>query len=163
MILCSDVLPIDEREMSAAEAWEIYGELAEFENVSFDRFSARLKAHRIQVGKRQVSALNEELALHHDKQVNPSKLVNERGELVFSQDWRNMKQLRKDVKKGRHLRMTPSQLQARRKVYHPYKKTHIQRAYIPRSVTAKILRVLGVETGENICQNFRGQLRFELG
>jgi hypothetical protein len=55
--------------------------------------------------------------------VNPSKLVNERGGVVFSQHWRaTMKKLRKDVKKGRHLRMTPSQLQARRKVYHPYKK-----------------------------------------
>jgi hypothetical protein len=51
-----------------------------------------------------------------------SQIVNERGELVFSQDWRAMKQMKKDVKKGCHLRMTPSQLQARHKVYHPYNK-----------------------------------------
>jgi hypothetical protein len=48
--------------MSAAEAWEINGKLAEFENVSFfDRFSARLKAYRIQVGSDKFPLLTKSL------------------------------------------------------------------------------------------------------
>ena len=58
------ILPLDDDEYSAAEAWrDVYSRMAEFEEVPFKQFEKQLKAHRKQVQRREDEAIADELRL----------------------------------------------------------------------------------------------------
>jgi hypothetical protein len=115
------LLPLDENEMSAKEAWDtIYQYIAEFANVPFHQFKAHLNDHRKQVRARLEISFTEEMALAHDRLLHPRKTHNHRGEQVF--DYSPAKQcLRDDVKNKVHTTMSALELQATRPEYQSFK------------------------------------------
>ena len=125
LIVISDLeeslLPLHDKEMSAKVAWNrVYMRLAEFTNVPFAMFEARLKDHRKQVKARLATSLAEEQALVHDRQLYPRQTHNHRGEPVF--DLSPAKEcLREDVKNKLHTTMSSSELQATRPEYQGFK------------------------------------------
>jgi hypothetical protein len=120
--LQAGILPIDEEEMSAEEAWAVcYRHMAEFvmAGVVFDQFKERLRDHRKQIGDLVTRATQEEEALVHDRAIFPRQTKNHRGEPVF--DMSNAKMLlRGDVADGKHLTMQPALLQQSRREYQPF-------------------------------------------
>ena len=104
--LISGVLPLDETELSAEEAWELcYQHMAEFVPVVFSQFEARLKDHRRQVKKDMGRSMKEQALMERDRLLFPRKHVNERGEIVF--DMHPAKELlRDDVKNKRYANMS---------------------------------------------------------
>jgi hypothetical protein len=95
--------------MSAEEAWEIhYRHMADFDEVVFSQFKARLADHRRLVRRDLHTAAHEAAALAHDRLLFPRQPTNERGELVF--DLHPAKRLlREDLRTQRHVGLTPSQ------------------------------------------------------
>ena len=118
------LLPVDEEEMSAEEAWSIcYQHLAEFVSagVVFDQFfKERLRDHRKQVRGQKTRATQEEEAMVHDRAIFPPQTTNHCGEPVFDVSEAKML-LRGDVADGKHLTMQPALLQQSRREYHPFK------------------------------------------
>jgi hypothetical protein len=116
------VLPDNEEELSAAEAWSIcYQHLAEFvtAGVVFDQFKERLRDHRKQIRCQKTRATDEEEAMVHDRGMFPRQTKNHRGEPVF--DVSNAKiLLRGDVADGKHLTMKPAELQRTRREHNPF-------------------------------------------
>jgi hypothetical protein len=113
------VLPVDEEECSIEEAWRFYSQMAEFVPVAFSQFKERVKGHRKQC-REQITRSDLELEmLAHDRQLFPRQMVNHRGEPGFDLSAAKML-LRADVKEGKHLRMTPSQLQLSQAAYAPF-------------------------------------------
>jgi hypothetical protein len=110
MNLIDGILPVEAKRVPAEEAWEIYKTMDEFANVVFDQFNERLKDHRKQVGENKIRAAKELDALAHDRCLFPRQPVNHRGELVFDLHPAKLL-LRADVKAGKHLTMTPRELQ----------------------------------------------------
>jgi len=108
--LIDDALPIEASRMPAQEAWKIYKTMDEFANVVFDQFNERLRDHRKQVGENKIRAARELDALAHDRRLFPRQMVNHRGQLVFDLHPAKLL-LRADVLAGKHLRMTPRDLQ----------------------------------------------------
>ena len=108
------VLPVDESELSAEEAWElVYSQMAEFirpETVVFSQFKERLRDHRKKHGEGVTRAALESEALDHDRRLFPRQTENNRGEPVFDLSAAKLL-LRADIAEGKHHRMTPSQLQ----------------------------------------------------
>ena len=92
------------------EAWEIYKTMDKFANVVFDQFKERLQDHRKQVGADKIRAAKDLNALAHDRCLFPRQLVNDRGELVFDLHPAKLL-LHADVIAGKHLSMTPRELQ----------------------------------------------------
>ena len=117
--LISGLLPYDEEECTAEEAWEhYYKHTVEFveEDVQFSQFKARLKDHRKQVTENVIRARQDDVAVSYDRSLFPRKEKNDRGELVF--DLHEAKKLlRHDVKRGRHLGKSPKQLRETRDEY----------------------------------------------
>jgi hypothetical protein len=115
------LLPLNENEMSAKEAWDtIYQYTAEFANVPFHQFKAHLNNHRKQVRARLEISFTEEMALAHDQLLHPRKTHNHHGEQVF--DHSPAKQcLRDDVKNKVHTTMSALELQATRPEYRGFK------------------------------------------
>jgi len=122
--LISGVLPLEQSEMTAEEAWEVcYKHLAEFvsDQVEFSQFKVRLEDHRKQVGGDLLRAQQDAAAVQHDRALFPRQERNARGELVF--DMHPAKALlRADVQAGRHLTMKPEDLQATREEYMEFDK-----------------------------------------
>jgi hypothetical protein len=115
-----EILPIDAAQMPAAVAWELYyGQMAEFNEVVFSQFEARLKDHRKKYGKLVIRSARESEALAHDRRLFPRQNENCRGEPVFDLSAAKLL-LRADVAEGKHTSMTPSQLQATRDEYKPF-------------------------------------------
>ena len=112
----SGILPVDAAELSAEEAWEIYEQMAEFVEVVFSQFEARLKDHRRRAKEQVNRSARESEALAHDRCLFPRQMENGRGEQVFDLSAAKLL-LRADVEDGKHLRMTPMQLQMTREEY----------------------------------------------
>jgi hypothetical protein len=93
--------------------------MAEFVEVVFSQFEARLKDHRKQVGGEIARSERESEALMHDRRLFPRQMENCRGEPVFDLSAAKML-LRGDVEAGKHLTMTPLQLQQTRTEYRPF-------------------------------------------
>jgi hypothetical protein len=116
----SGVLPVDEEECSAEDAWTfVYSKIADFDPVIFSQFKERVKDHRKQCREKITRADLELEMLLHDRQFFPRQMENNRGEPVFDLSAAKML-LRDDVREGRHLAMTPSQLQQSRAAYAPF-------------------------------------------
>ena len=117
-------------DVTAAEAWEFYSSLAEFEGIQKDQFMKRLKDHRTQNNKMRAWAIEEEKRWRHDRRLHPRQATNERGEPVFDMD--PAKQLlRADIQAGMHEKFkTPAKLQASRTEYKKFSsKIFRQRIY----------------------------------
>ena len=108
--LIDGILPVEASRITAEEAWEVYKTMDEFAIVVFDQFKARLQDHRKQVAENKIRAARELDALRHDRRLFPRQTVNHQGELVFDLHPAKLL-LRADVKAGKHLRMTPRELQ----------------------------------------------------
>jgi hypothetical protein len=108
--LIDGTLPVEASRGTAEEAWEVYNMMDEFANVVFQQFKDHLKDHRKQVGENKICATKDLEALMHDRRVFPRQLVNHQGELVF--DLHPAKLLLcADILAGKHLCMTPRELQ----------------------------------------------------
>ena len=101
--------------------YEYYHQFPEFEKVCFQQFKDRLTDYFKAAERDRHLALRDARVLWHDRKRQPAQTRNERGELVFDQH-RAKKLLRKDVKNGVHLTMTPSQLRLTRPEYQEFKK-----------------------------------------
>jgi hypothetical protein len=113
------ILPVDDEECSIEEAWTFYSQMAEFVTVVFSQFKERVRDHRKQC-REQITRSDQELEmLAHDRQLFPRQMVNHRGEPVFELSPAKML-LRADVREGKHLTMTPSQLQLSQTAYAPF-------------------------------------------
>jgi hypothetical protein len=111
------LLPVDASELSAEEAWElVYQHMAEFNEVVFSQFEARLRDHRRRAKEQVTRSTRESEALAHDRHIFPRQMENGRGQPVFDLSSAKML-LRADVEDGKHLRMKPLQLQRTREEY----------------------------------------------
>ena len=113
--LRSGLLPVDEEEVSAEEAWEHCSNLPDFVGlgVIFDQFKKRLADHRKQVGARVKRAMWDSAACEHDILKHPHPSHNHRGQRNFHLSPAE-KLLREDVRAGHHLGLCPSELQLTR-------------------------------------------------
>eukprot|EP00957_Ditylum_brightwellii_P179602 13681495-Ditylum_brightwellii.AAC.1 len=85
----------------------------------FDIFETRLKDHQKQVLKLKDLSSFELQALHHDHVLHPRTEKDCDGNVVF--DLSEAKKLpKKDIKDGKHLVMTPAELQHSHDKYKPY-------------------------------------------
>ena len=100
--LTDETIPLDEKELSAEEAWELYKDEEGFKGVvDFDQFKRQLKAHRDQVSKQRKKSNKEQEAFEHDLKLYPRRLHNHKGQLKF--DYSDAKLLlREDVEQGNH-------------------------------------------------------------
>jgi hypothetical protein len=115
------LLPADATVMSAEEAWEIcYSHMAEFVDVVFSQFQARLKDHRRRAGEQMSRAAFESNALAHDRRLFPRATENSHGEPVFDLSPAKLL-LQADVADKKHEEMTPSELQQTRNEYKIFK------------------------------------------
>lgn len=115
------VLPLDENELSAGEAWQVlYCHIAEFAKVPFTQFRDRLRDHRAQFQRALNRAVDEEAAMMRDRQLHPRQTHNIHGEPVF--DMSDAKAfLREDVENGLHHIMSAVDLRESRPVYQIFK------------------------------------------
>jgi hypothetical protein len=119
--LIDDILPVESARISAEDAWEIYKEMDEFATVVFGQFKARLQTHRGQVTAHKIRAAQELEFLVHDRSlVGPRQNVNHRGELVFDLHPAKLL-LRADINAGKHLSMTPWELQRTNEAYQMFR------------------------------------------
>ena len=121
MDLKNGVLPLDETELSASEAWRtVYGILDDFVHVPFKQFEKQLQAHREQVKHANMARERDAISIAYDRKLYPSKIRNHRNEVVFDKS-PAQPLLREDVKNGLHERMTVGALKAMRSEYTPFK------------------------------------------
>jgi hypothetical protein len=105
------ILSTDEDVLSAEETWTTcYSKVWEFRHVPFKQFKARLKDHRAQYKNNLARAMDEDIALNHDRGIHPRRFHNNRGEPVFDLSVAKAL-LQQDVEDGVHLTMTPAELQ----------------------------------------------------
>jgi hypothetical protein len=94
--------------------------MAEFVPVIFSQFKGRVRDHRKQC-REQITRSDRELdVLAHDRQLFPRQMENHRGEPVLFDLSAAKLLLRADVREGKHLTMTPSQLQQSQAAYAPF-------------------------------------------
>ena len=109
------VISLDETDTAEALFYGMYQYTPEFiaEQVKFEQFKDRLAGHRKQLKHKIESPAWEMAALAHDRLKCPQKTHNEKGEKIFY--WTEaMELLKQDIDDGKHLTMTPTQLQATR-------------------------------------------------
>lgn len=115
--LHNGICPLTEDELSAEEAWlTCYVNLPEFGRVGFEQFKKQLKAHRQQVMKKHVAAVNQGIAFQHDRQIYPEALYYDNGLHIFRHS-PAYQLLVSDVENGLHDEMTPKALHATRPEY----------------------------------------------
>ena len=103
-------LPLDEKKVSAKQAWTVYQKLPEFQGVCYEQFKDRLSDHRRAVQKKTTQYEREELAFQHDCIIHPRDETHDRrGNLIFSRHPASAL-LREDLNNGAYPRMTPSEL-----------------------------------------------------
>ena len=121
------ILPVEESKMSAEEAWDLcYQHMAEFIDVVFSQFEARLRDHRKQVKGDLRHAQEEEAFLAHDRRIFPRSSTDHRGKLVF--DLHPAKEiLRDDVSQKKHVGLTPFALWKTRDKYQEFDQEIFQR------------------------------------
>lgn len=115
--LVQGILPLEESEMSAEDAWILLYENEEgFEDVVFRQFKERLKAHRKQVKGTLGRSKFEEECLRHDRMLFPREEVDDDGVPFF--DLHPAKQLlEEDVAINKHKQMSPKELRQTREEY----------------------------------------------
>lgn len=147
-------LAIDEKDMSAQDAWDqCYSLLPEFANVPFRQFEAHLKEHRTQLANRMENALSEERALDGDRLLHPRHTHNSRGEPVF--DLSEAKQfLREDVANKLHTTMSSSELQQSRAEYRGFKRHKFKDRIHQEVRRQKFLHYLDLERSKKFARNF---------
>ena len=120
--LRTGVLPLDENEASAEEAWEHYRHLPAFqgEGVQFEQFKKRLADHREQIGGRIERAMFDGAAVAHDWMKHPYPTHNQHGKPNFHLSPAE-ELLRQDISNNRHVGLLPSQLQSTRDEYKVFK------------------------------------------
>ena len=119
--LVGGILSLDDDEIPAQVAWDTtYKHLAEFANVPFEQFQARLKDHREQVEGDLGRAYQERNNYFHDRALFPRKLTNHRGEPIFDLHPAKML-LRSDVAEGKHKVMKPLLLWQSRVEYQQFR------------------------------------------
>ena len=110
-------LPLNEKKVSAKQAWTVYHELPEFKGVCYKKFKDRLSDHRRAVQKQKSQYEREELAFQHDRIIHPRDETHDRrGKLIFSHHPAS-NLLCQDLKNGAYPRMTPSELRNSRPEY----------------------------------------------
>jgi hypothetical protein len=115
--LIDDILPVEAARISAEDAWPIYKEMEAFATVVFGQFKERLRTHRVQVTAHKIRSAQELAFLVHDQSLlGPRHNVNHRGELVFDLHPAKLL-LRADILAGKHLGMTPQELQRTNEAY----------------------------------------------
>lgn len=109
---------------TAEELWPFYRKQPEFvkEKVMFSQFAERLADHRKQAERTKDLARRDSRDVQRDRSLYPRKTHNQRGELVWDIHPAK-KKLRKDVKRGKHLKMTPSELRQTRPEYRLFRKS----------------------------------------
>lgn len=116
--LNNEILPLDESELSAFEAWDLhYSHLVEFRDVVFSQFEARLADHRAQIKHKGNHITRQMQALNLDRSLHPERTHNRKGELVFYTS-RAFPKLIQDVAGELHLTMTWPQLWHSRPEYY---------------------------------------------
>jgi len=114
--LVQGILPLEDSEMSAEEAWTHYENAEGFEDVVFSQFKDRLKAHWKQVKTTLARSRYEEECLEHDRKLFPRKEVDENGIPIF--DLHPAKELlAEDVSNNKHEGITPDELRLTRVEY----------------------------------------------
>ena len=117
-------LPLDERALSAKEAWEkTYSKIAEFKDVPFSQFADRLADHRKQVEKDHNASIRNEVALLNSRSVYPRAAFKHNCEKVF--DMSPAKDLlRSDIKANfaQKAKKTPEEIRLSRPEYLEFKK-----------------------------------------
>jgi hypothetical protein len=128
--LTDGVLPLDDAEVSAEEAWATcYTNLPEFSNVGFEQFKRQLKAHRKQLKEKTQAADTQEAALLHDRVLYPERTHYASGVRIFRMS-PALPLLQADIQSGRHNELTPSALRASRPEYAEWElKVFTQRIY----------------------------------
>jgi hypothetical protein len=113
----SGILPLDAKELSAKEAWDIvYQHMVEFHGVPYTQFRDRLNDLRKAYKKKKTNVMWDAEAIQHDRLLHPRKACNHRGEPVFSISVA-LELLAKDVKEKKHKRMKPKVLRQTRPEY----------------------------------------------
>ena len=107
--LAAEVLPVEEDVCSAEEAWEYYGQLAEFEDVPFSQFEYQLKQHRKQVDDKFMSAMKHWAVLQEDRAKHSKRTTYDNGRRIFRHS-AAYKKLHEDVYARRHLSLSPTAL-----------------------------------------------------
>lgn len=111
------VLPLEESEVSAKEAWtSCYVNLREFGNVEFEQFKRQLAAHRKQVKAKKRAANTQETAFQHDRQLYPERQAYSNGRRIFRMSSAQTL-LEDDIKNKRHRGLKPSAFRATRPEY----------------------------------------------
>ena len=114
--LVQGIVPLENSEMSAEEAWTHYQNEEGFENIVFSQFKVRLAAHRKQVKATLLRSRYEEECLRHDRKLFPRKEVDDDGVPFF--DLHPGKELlAEDVANDKHKKMTPEELRQTRDEY----------------------------------------------
>lgn len=112
--LMDEVLPLEENEVSAKEAWtSCYINLREFANVEFEQFKRQLAAHRKQIKAKKQAANTQESAFQHDRQLYPERHAYSNGRRIFRMS-PAQSLLEDDIKNKRHRGMKPSAFRATR-------------------------------------------------
>ena len=110
------ILPMDDSEMDAVEAWAWYKGLAAFEPVCFEQFEAQLEAHR-----KQVKADNHNIdvaaaAFDHDMKLRTQATHNHNGRPLFCRsDAQPL--LEEDVVNKKHIGLDPDEFRHTRQEY----------------------------------------------
>ena len=146
------ILPLDEQEMSAQEAWETcYKYLPEFVSpgVTFEQFEARLKDHRKQVSDKMAESAAQMQAYQHDLSLFPRKMRNQRGERVF--DLHPAKPLlREDIRMKKHTQMKPSELRMTCPEYQDFKPKIFEQRVYQEVRRQKFLFYIGLKRAEKL-------------
>ena len=112
--LLKGVLPVDAKELSAEDAWELsHKNMVEFKDAPFEQFKDRHRDHRRQMKNGLQRDDIEKEASQHNRNLCPGQPKNSKGELVFDLHPAKLL-LRKDVAERKHLMMKPMELQERR-------------------------------------------------
>lgn len=115
--LRSGVLPLENEDMTARQAWDlVYSHLIEFHGVEYAQYYRNLRSHRAQVKKQRSNISWMVTALEHDRRLHPARTKNARGEPIFHLTIAKAA-LEQDVKDKKHLKMKPAQLQKTRECY----------------------------------------------
>ena len=92
----------------------------EFKDISYSSFKKYFEEATEKAAKRRARSAQEEEWMQHDRTIHPRKTHNHRGEPVFDMDETAKSRLRRDVEKGYHKRLTPTELWHMRSVYRKY-------------------------------------------
>ena len=110
-----------QRHRPAKDLWRFYKTLPEFAGVPFAQFKKQLEKHLATSGADKEMAERDARALIHDRSINPRRSRNSCGELVF--DMHVAKDLLwRDVERGKHLEMKPSDLWRTQEAYMQFTK-----------------------------------------